>query len=135
MNIEEVFTKLRPVMGSQLDTLWQEYLVADISIRQVIERTLRVTLAQRLSETFEKEQVLLKPPPQELADGEYPVGMIHYGRDSFYPFGLREDEFIQHIGIFGRSGSGNSFTLLQPSSHLRHPIQRVLSNKTPLLSG
>ena len=26
MNIEEVFRKLRPIMGSQLDTLWQEYL-------------------------------------------------------------------------------------------------------------
>jgi len=108
MNIEEVFTKLRPVMGPQLDTLWQEYLMADTAIRQTIERTLRVTLAQRLSETYEKEQVLLKPPPRDLADGEYPVGMIHYGEDSFYPFGLREDEFIQHIGIFGRSGSGKT---------------------------
>ena len=108
MNIEEVFTKLRPIMGSQLDTLWLEYLVADPSLRQTIERTLRVTLAQRLAETFEKEQVLLKPPPRDLAEGEYPVGMIHYGKDRFYPFSLREDEFIQHIGIFGRSGSGKT---------------------------
>ncbi|MFC1783763.1 helicase HerA domain-containing protein [Planctomycetota bacterium] len=108
MNIEEVFTKLRPIMGSQLDTLWLEYLVADPSLRQTIERTLRVTLAQRLAETFEKEQVLLKPPPRDLAEGEYPVGMIHYGKDKFYQFGLREDEFIQHIGIFGRSGSGKT---------------------------
>jgi len=108
MNIEEVFTKLRPILGAQLDQLWQEYLVADPPLRQTIERMLRVTLAQRLSETYEKEQVLLKPPPRDLAGGEYPVGMIHYGKDSFYPFGLREDEFIQHIGIFGRSGSGKT---------------------------
>ena len=33
MNIEEVFRKLRPVMGSQLDMLWQEYLVSDTAIR------------------------------------------------------------------------------------------------------
>jgi hypothetical protein len=64
--------------------------------------------AQRLAETFESEQVLLKPPPQDMAAGQYPVGMIHYGKDGFYPFGLREDEFIQHIGIFGRSGSGKT---------------------------
>jgi len=108
MNIEDVFRKLRPIMGEQLDILWQEYLVADTDVRQAIERTLRVTLAQRLAETFESEHVLLKPPPQKIADGQYPVGMIHYGKDSFYPFSLREEEFIQHIGIFGRSGSGKT---------------------------
>jgi len=108
VNIEDVFRKLRPVMGSQLDTLWQEYLVADTPIRQTIERMLRVTLAQRLSETFESEHVLLKPPPRELATGDYAAGTIHYGRDGFYPFGLREQEFIQYIRIFGRSGSGKT---------------------------
>jgi len=108
MNVDEVFRKLRPIMGGQLDVLWQEYLVSDTDTRQTIERTLRVMLAQRLGETFEGEHVLLKPPSQELADGQYPVGMIHYGKEGFYPFALREDEFIQHIGIFGRSGSGKT---------------------------
>jgi hypothetical protein len=108
MNIEEVFRKLRPVLGRQLDLLWQEYLVAETDTRQTIERTLRVLLAQRLNETFESEHVLLKPPPEDVARGEYPVGMIHYGQNGFYPFGLREEEFIQHIGIFGRSGSGKT---------------------------
>jgi len=51
---------------------------------------------------------LLKPPPRDLADGEYQVGMVHYGKNRFYAFGLREAEFIQHIGIFGRSGSGKT---------------------------
>jgi len=67
MNIEEVFRKLRPVMGQQLDMLWQEFLVSDTPTRQTIERTLRVMLAQRLSETYESEHVLLKPPPANLA--------------------------------------------------------------------
>jgi len=116
MDIEEVFRKLRPVMGPQLDALWQEYLVADASIRRTIESTLRIILAQRLAETFDSEQVLLKPPPQEIARGQYAAGMVHYGKEGFYPFGLREDEFIQHIGIFGRSGSGKTnlaYLLLQ----------------------
>lgn len=36
------------------------------------------------------------------------MGTIHYGKNSYYEFGLKEDEFIQHIGIFGRSGSGKT---------------------------
>jgi hypothetical protein len=62
----------------------------------------------RVSGSSESEQVLLKPPPEELTSGEYPAGTIHYGRDGYYGFGLKEDEFIQHIGIFGRSGSGKT---------------------------
>jgi len=104
MNIDEVFRKLRPVMGPQLDTLWQEYLVADAESRQTIERLLRVLLAQRLRETFESEHVLLKPPPRELAAGSYPAGTVHYGQEGFHPFGLREEELIQHVGIHARRG-------------------------------
>jgi hypothetical protein len=108
MKIEDVFYKLRPICGKQLDLLWQEYLVADPPLRKVIEKTLRVHLARKLGETFESENVLLKPPPQELAAGEYSIGTICYGKNSYYEFGLKEEEFIQHIGIFGRSGSGKT---------------------------
>ncbi len=50
----------------------------------------------------------MKPPPKELAAGKYPSGIVYYGDQGFYPFGLWEDELIQHIGIFGRSGSGKT---------------------------
>jgi len=108
MKIEDVFYKLRPICGKRLDRLWQEYLVADPPLRKVIEKTLRVQLARRLGETFESENVLLKLPPQGLVAGEYRMGTIHYGKKSYFEFGLKEEEFIQHIGIFGRSGSGKT---------------------------
>ena len=53
MKIEDVFYKLRPICGKQLDRLWQEYLVADPPLRKVIEKTLRVQLARRLGAPFE----------------------------------------------------------------------------------
>lgn len=108
MKIDDVFNKLRPVWGRQLELLWQEYLVADPPLQKTIEKVLRVQLARQLGETFQSEQVLLRPPPEELATGQYPAGTIYYGKDRYYEFGLREEEFIQHIGIFGRSGSGKT---------------------------
>ncbi|MGA2916618.1 MAG: DUF87 domain-containing protein [Sedimentisphaerales bacterium] len=108
MKIDEVFRKLRPLMGPKLDLLWQEYVIADASVRGQIERILRIELAQRLNETFESSYVLLKLPPSEIAAGDYPVGQICYAKKEYYPFGIREDEFIQHVGIFGRSGSGKT---------------------------
>ncbi len=108
MKIEDVFYKLRPIWGKQLDLLWQEYLVADAPLQRVIEKILRLQLARKLGETFESENLLLKPPPEDLAKGQYPIGTIHYGSNSYYEFGLKEDEFIQHIGIFGRSGCGKT---------------------------
>jgi hypothetical protein len=108
MKIDDVFRKLRPVMGPKLDLLWQEYVVSDASVRREIERVLRIELAQRLDETFESSQVLLKPPPAPLVAGDYPAGEVYYAQKPQYPFGIREEEFIQHIGIFGRSGSGKT---------------------------
>ena len=34
--------------------------------------------------------------------------MICYGKEGFGIFGLREKEWVQHLGIFGRSGSGKT---------------------------
>jgi hypothetical protein len=54
------------------------------------------------------KNVLLTPPPEEAADGEYLIGMVSYNEKILYPFGLREDELCQHVGIFGRSGAGKT---------------------------
>ena len=108
MKIEEAFRKLKPVAGMDLDRLWREYILADGQGRRAIEDSLRLGLARRLDQTFEEKEVLLEPPPKALVKGEYPLGMVHYGRERFHPFGMQEKEWVQHIGVFSRSGWGKT---------------------------
>jgi hypothetical protein len=90
MKIDDVFRKLRPVMGAKLDRLWQEYVIAGPEVRQEIERVLRIELGQRLGETFQSSQMLLKPPPGGLASGDYPAGRAFYADKGCFLFGVRE---------------------------------------------
>lgn len=143
MRIEEVFRKLKPVAGMDLDRLWKEYLVADRAGQKAIEDSLRLGLARRLSETFEEREILLEPPTEGKASGEYPLGMVFYGQDRFGMFGLREKEWVQHLGIFGRSGSGKtnvSFLVLLNLLAMDKPFmvfdwKRNYRDLIPLLSG
>lgn len=108
MKIEEVFKKLKPIAEKDMDLLWQEYILSDSKTRKSIEEALHIIMAENLEETFEERNILLEPPPKEVAAGDYPLGFVFYGKDKFHPFGLREDEWIQHLGVFGRSGSGKT---------------------------
>jgi len=50
----------------------------------------------------------LVPPFQQQAWGDYPLGHVLYCGKQLYPFGLRENEWIQHMAILGRSGGGKT---------------------------
>lgn len=108
MKIEDVFRKLKPIAGQDIDMLWREYVLADQKTRKSMEEALHIILAENLDETFEEKNILLEPPPRKTASGEYPLGFVYYGKSRYHPFGLRESEWIQHTGIFGRSGSGKT---------------------------
>jgi len=108
MKIEDVFRKLKPLAEKDIQTLWQEYVLADPKTQREMEAVLKIFLAKNLEETFEGKEILLEPPPKEVSWGEYILGKVCYGKEALHPFGLREDEWIQHIGIFGRSGSGKT---------------------------
>ncbi len=110
MKIEEIFRKLKPISEGDLDRIWQEYILSDAKTQKSMEDVLRLILAKNLGQTFEEKEILLEPPPDTDASGEYPLGIIYYGKQKFYPFALRESEWIQHVGIFGRSGSGKTNT-------------------------
>jgi DNA-binding MarR family transcriptional regulator len=115
MEINELFQKLKPVLGDKVKALWLEYVLNPDS-RQEIEGLLRVLADKHLDQDFESKQILLQPPGKEQASGEYLLGEVYYGTSPLFQFGLREDEWIQHVAIFGRTGSGKTnvgFLLVQ----------------------
>ena len=107
MDAEEAFRKLRPVLGERLDPLWLEYQL-NPKRRSEIEGFLQLLAAKHLGKPHISQPVLLEPPPQEQSAGDHPLGTILYGSKEHGSFGLRHSEWIQHVGIFGRTGSGKT---------------------------
>jgi DNA helicase HerA-like ATPase len=104
--MQDLCRSLRPILGRKIDAIWQMYLAEDADGKREIEDMLRIVQARALNRKIDSMDTVLPPPPQEIARGEYYVGDVEYGDKRLYPFGLREDELIQHCAIFGRSGSG-----------------------------
>lgn len=108
--------KLKPLIGEKADQIWYTYLAEDSEGRREIESALQIMHAQMVTGKVDTTKILLPPPPSTSLSGEYPVGKIIYNDQEKADFCLRENEWIQHIGIFGRSGSGKtntSFCLIQ----------------------
>ncbi len=66
---------------------------------------------ESLRRRIDDEGINLRPPPPEVIEGEYPVGCVLYNGELRGDFGLREDEWLQHVAIVGRSGSGKTNTV------------------------
>lgn len=113
MEADELFAKLRPLMGERLERLRLAYLAEDEDGQREIETILRLTYAKRTNERINQGQILLPPPDPGVAAGEFVLGDVAYNDRKVCPFGLRRDELIQHTAIFGRSGSGKTNTVFQ----------------------
>ncbi len=107
LEIDDLFQKLEPILGKKIKALWLEYILNPES-RQEIEGLLKALADKHLNHSFEKRQIVLTPPHKEAAFGEYPLGTVYYGQTPLHEFGLRENEWIQHMAIFGRTGSGKT---------------------------
>ena len=68
---------------------------------------------------------MLPPPSPELAFGEYELGTIVYDDKPVCSFGLREKEFLRHIGIFGITGTGKSNVVLKLIDELINKGKKV----------
>jgi hypothetical protein len=109
IDVNECLRRLEPVLGERADKLWLIYLASDFEQKRKIEEIIRILCERHLNQDYkEREKIFLPPPPKKIADGDYRVGGVLYPEGLYCPFGIREEEWIQHIGIFGRSGSGKT---------------------------
>jgi len=108
MDFEEKIRKLRPVIGEKKTrSLCLEYSIYP-EHRRELEGIVNALYEKHIADLMQSGKIYLVPPSEEKVRGEYQLGTVHYGDKPYYPFGLREDDWIQHVGIFGRTGSGKT---------------------------
>ena len=120
LDVYEICKKLKPLIGEQAERYWLAYVAEDMDGKRELADTLQLQALLLLGSNFEDAQGLLSVPPKTEARGEYPIGTVTYAGRSLYPFGLRESEWLQHIGIFGRSGAGKTNTVFLLIKNLLH---------------
>ena len=107
-NVRQLCLQLKPILGSKMDKIYTAYCAEDKDGQQQIEHYLQLLSAKYLPSKLEQSKTVLLPPPEDQAAGEYQIGTVRYADKDLYPFGLREDEWIQHVAILGRSGAGKT---------------------------
>lgn len=111
VEIQEICRQLKPIIGERANRYWLAYLTEEQDGKRDMETAIRLLAVKHLGLSVDNPQTFLSVPPKEMAHGEYPLGTVHYSGKDYYPFSLREEEWIQHIAIFGRSGAGKTNTV------------------------
>lgn len=106
--VRDLCRKLKPILGPPVERLFLAYSAEDKAGKEQIEAYLEVLAAKYLAQRLDAPRIDLVPPPAEKTVGPYVLGTVQYGGKEVSTFGLREGEWIQHVGVFGRSGAGKS---------------------------
>ena len=125
VNVKQLCLQLKPILGSKADKIYTAYMAEDKEGQEQIEHYLQLLTAKYLPSKLEQSKTVLLPPSEEKAVGEYRIGTVKYAGKDLYPFGLREDEWIQHMAILGRSGAGKTnvgFLILQQLKQKNKPF-------------
>ena len=112
MTFEDDLKRLAPFIGQEKAVrLWRVSQQEGADGRRDLEAAIQLQLEKQIGATPLSPDQGLSLPMATDADGEYRLGNVATGKRVLYPFGLREDEFIQHMAIFGRSGAGKTNTI------------------------
>jgi hypothetical protein len=120
--IDELLRKLAPLLPARVHT-WRRHLaVADAATRALLERQIAHIAYARLRDP---RALLLSLPPERRARGTFHLGTVRY-EEPKWPAGLRADELVQHLAIFGRSGAGKTNVLF-------HLLHQLVEKKVPFV--
>jgi len=117
--IDEKLRLLKPILRpTQWGYLRVQYIFEkDPRKRLEIESMIDLLIAQHVP-GLKGEHILLPPPERDLLSGDYPIGEVSYPDKSFGVFGVRENEWIKHCGIFGKTGSGKTTLMVRTLKEL-----------------
>ncbi len=108
LTIEDLATKLKPILGSKIDDIYMRYTIAESSEEKNEILQLLTGLYQKHLNKLLDKNVLLEPPKKESVEGEYPLANVSYSEKQLFPFGLREKDWPRHVCVTGMSGSGKT---------------------------
>jgi hypothetical protein len=124
-HIRQLCQRLRPILGNKMNQVFQAYCAEDAEGKQQVKTYLELLSAKYLPTSLDSSQPDLIPPSKRQAEGPYSIGSVSYAEKCLYDFGLREDEWIQHTAILGRSGAGKTnlgFLILQKLKQKNKPF-------------
>ena len=126
ISIEEISTKLKPILGNKIDELYFKYSLSDsLEEKNQILQILSVLYQKYLGKFLDKK-VLLEPPEKSLVQGEYDIAKVVYANKELFPFALREKDWPRHVCISGMSGSGKTTLAL-------NILQRFIEKDKPFI--
>jgi len=108
VNVRQLCLRLKPMLGDKMDKVYEAYMAEDETGKEQTENYLQQLTAKYLPTKLSESCASLLPPSREQAAGEYFLGKVQYAGKDLCDFGLREDEWIQHMAILGRSGAGKT---------------------------
>jgi len=125
VNVRQLCLRLKPVLGAKVDHIFEAYMAEDSEGKKQIEQYLQLLMTKYMPTKLGQSETILLPPSQEKAAGQYEIGKVNYAGRDLYSFGLREDEWIQHVAVLGRSGAGKTnvgFLLLRELKNKNKPF-------------
>jgi len=108
LTIEEISSKLKPILGSKIDDLYFKYTISEnLDEKNEIMQMLGFLYQKHLGKFLDKS-ILLEPPQKISVEGEYPLSKVIYAGKELFDFSLKETDWPRHVCISGMSGSGKT---------------------------
>src|SRR3989338_5006602 len=119
INIEDICRKLKPIIGEKADELWYTWLASDFQERKELEIQIELIAEKILKHgPLEDRAILLPPPEEQEAKGDFILGKVIYRDKKLFPLYLKEEDFIKQVGIFSITGGGKTNTAMLLSLQL-----------------